>query len=66
VRHPSFGVGVVAAQPAAQRIEVAFPSERKFLVHDRGAPAKEGLARPPRRDEEKAPSGTSDSPRGLK
>jgi hypothetical protein len=66
LRHPSFGVGVVAATPAAQRIEVAFPSERKFLVHDRGAPAGERLAPPPRRDEEKVPTGTSDSPRGLK
>jgi hypothetical protein len=66
LRHPSFGVGVVAATPAAQRIEVAFPSERKFLVHDRGAPVGERLAPPPRRDEEKVPTGTSDSPRGLK
>jgi hypothetical protein len=66
LKHPSFGVGVVAGTPAAQRIEVAFPTERKFLVHDRGAPAKEGLARPPRRDDEAPRSGTSDSPRGIK
>jgi hypothetical protein len=66
LRHPSFGVGVVAATPAANRIEVAFPSERKFLVHDRGAPPTGKLERPARRDEEKPRGGTSDSPRGLK
>lgn len=66
LRHPSFGVGVVTGAPAAQRIEVAFASDRKALVHDRGAPSGDKLARPARRDDEKAPSGTSDSPRGLK
>jgi hypothetical protein len=35
IRHPSFGLGVVVALPAPQRMEVAFRDGRKFLVHDR-------------------------------
>jgi hypothetical protein len=35
VRHPSFGLGLVASLAGPQRIDVRFPSGPKVLVHDR-------------------------------
>jgi hypothetical protein len=53
VRHPTFGVGLVVALPAAQKVEVAFRAGRKLLVHARSdAPAAPTLVRPPRRDDD--------------
>jgi hypothetical protein len=67
VRHPTFGLGVVAATPAPQKIEILFRGgERKILLHDRGAAQGSRLGPAPRRDEEVVPTGTSDSPRGRK
>jgi hypothetical protein len=66
VRHPTFGLGVVTATPAPQKIEVSFRGDKKILLHDRGAAQASKLAPPPRRDEAPVPSGTSDSPRGQK
>jgi hypothetical protein len=65
VRHPTFGVGVVVAASAPQKIEVEFKDGRKFLVHDRAGAVPSRL-QPPRREEQVEQSGTSDSPRGLK
>ncbi|HZS37151.1 MAG TPA: hypothetical protein VFF06_10000 [Polyangia bacterium] len=62
VRHPTFGVGLVVALPAAQKVEVAFRSGRKLLVHQRGdGPITPTLVRPARRDDE-APRGVTDAP----
>jgi hypothetical protein len=66
VRHPTFGVGVVVAATAPQKIEVEFREGRKFLVHDRATATASRLPAPPRRDEEVLHTGTPDSPRGLK
>ncbi|MBI5481927.1 MAG: hypothetical protein HY906_23940 [Deltaproteobacteria bacterium] len=61
IRHPSFGLGVVVALPAPQRMEVAFHGGRKFLVHDRagGGPR---LKRPDAHAADEAPRGASDAP----
>jgi hypothetical protein len=62
VRHPTFGVGLVVALPAAQKVELAFRSGRKLLVHQRGdAPSAPTLQRPPRRDDDE-PRGVTDAP----
>ena len=62
VRHPTFGVGLVVALPAAQKVEVAFHAGRKLLVHQRGdAPAAPTLQRPQRRDDDE-PRGVTDAP----
>ena len=63
LRHPQFGVGLVVALPAAQKLELAFRDGRKLLVHDRsgGAPPPT-LQRPPRVDEDKLPRYASDAP----
>jgi hypothetical protein len=60
IRHPSFGLGVVVALPAPQRMEVAFRSGRKFLVHDRagGGPR---LKRPAEHASDE-PRGAADAP----
>jgi hypothetical protein len=62
IRHPSFGLGIVVGLPAPQRMEVAFRSGRKFLVHDRsgGGP---GLKRPTQHAHDD-PRGASDAPPG--
>jgi hypothetical protein len=53
VRHPSFGVGLVVALPAPQRVEVAFRGGRKLLLHDRDAAVPSTLERPaPRNDDD--------------
>jgi hypothetical protein len=63
VRHPQFGVGLVIALPALQKMEVAFKDGRKLLVHDRGqAAAPPGLTRPARVDDDAAPRYASDAP----
>jgi hypothetical protein len=61
IRHPSFGLGVVVGLPAPQRVEVAFRTGRKFLVHDRagGGPR---LKRPAACAEDGAPRGAGDAP----
>lgn len=63
VRHPAFGVGMVVGVPAAQKMEVAFHTGRKLLVHQRseGAPPQPPLQRPPVRSEEE-PSYATDAP----
>jgi hypothetical protein len=62
VKHPTFGVGLVIAVPAAQKAEIAFSSGRKLLVHARGAEAPaSSLERPPRRDDD-APRIATDAP----
>jgi hypothetical protein len=56
VKHPSFGVGLVTALPAAQKVEIAFPSGRKLLLHDRGAAQPSTLQRPkPREEDDRTP-----------
>jgi len=61
VRHPTFGVGLVFALPAAQKVEIAFLSGRKLLVHARTGEMITTLERPPRRDDE-APRLATDAP----
>jgi len=63
IRHPSFGLGVVVALPAPQRMEVAFRSGRKFLVHDRAGTGP-GLKRPTPHAHDDDPRGASDAPPG--
>jgi hypothetical protein len=63
VRHPTFGVGLVTALPAAQKMEVAFADGRKLLMHDRGEAAAPGLQRPVRREEGEAQYPTDAPPR---
>lgn len=46
VRHPAFGVGVVAAARGFDKIDVAFPGSVKTLVHNKGA-GPVTLAKPP-------------------
>lgn len=45
IQHPSFGLGVVAAVRGLDKIDVAFPSTVKTLMHNKGA-APVGFARP--------------------
>jgi len=67
VRHPTFGVGVITATPAPQKIEISFrDGSKKILLHDRGGAQASKLAPPPRREDSAPRSGTSDSPRGQK
>ena len=61
VRHPSFGLGLVAALPAAGKVELAFRSGRKLLVHRLGQSPQSTLQRPPPRDDS-PPVGASDAP----
>jgi len=67
IRHPSFGLGLVVALPAPQRMEVAFRDGRKFLVHGRGDGGPR-LTRPTPRPEpetsegKRGRRGTSDAP----
>ena len=61
IRHPSFGLGVVVALPAPQRMEVAFRGGRKLLLHDR-ANGGTHLKRPDPRAQEAAPRGAADAP----
>jgi hypothetical protein len=62
VRHPTFGVGLVTT-PAAQKVEIAFLTGRKLLVHRRGEAQAPGLERPPpRADDESAPKVTDAPP----
>ena len=35
VRHPTFGLGIVADTPSAQKMDVRFDSGPRLLVHDR-------------------------------
>jgi hypothetical protein len=63
IRHPSFGLGIVVGLPAPQRMEVAFSSGRKFLVHDR-AGAGQPLKRPTPHAHDGDPRGASDAPPG--
>ena len=35
VRHPTFGLGIVADTPSAQKMDVRFESGPRLLVHDR-------------------------------
>jgi hypothetical protein len=37
VEHPAFGLGVVAAARGLEKIDVAFPTTAKTLLHNRGA-----------------------------
>jgi hypothetical protein len=62
VRHPTFGVGLVVALPAAQKVELAFKSGRKLLVHDRGGAVAPTLERPPTRSDDDKPTPPSDAP----
>jgi hypothetical protein len=62
VRHPTFGVGLVAALPATQKIEVAFRGGRKLLIHRRGETAAPALERPPPRAEEEDALKVTDAP----
>ena len=52
VTHPTFGKGLVIALPAAQKMEVAFSSGRKLLVHERGASTSPVLEPPKNRPHE--------------
>ena len=62
VRHPSFGLGLVASLPAAGKVEVAFRTGgRKLLVHRLGQSQQSTLQRPPPRDDS-PPVGASDAP----
>jgi hypothetical protein len=61
IRHPSFGLGVVVALPAPQRMEVAFRGGRKLLVHDQASGGPR-LKRPDPHASGAAPSGASDAP----
>lgn len=61
VRHPTFGVGIVTGLPAAQKMDVAFRSGHKLLVHQRAESAQPALQRPARHDED-APSYVTDAP----
>ncbi|SRR5258706_1813318 len=63
VRHPTFGVGLVIALPAAQKVELAFRGGRKLLVHRRGeAAAAPALVRPPPRRDDEGPTVTDAPP----
>lgn len=67
VRHPTFGLGVITATPAPQKIEITFrDGSKKILLHDRGGAQASKLGPAPRRDDTAPRSGTSDSPRGQK
>ncbi len=63
IRHPSFGVGLVVAISAPQRIEVQFRGGRKVLVHAQGAPAGPRLVRP-KHDDDEPPLPPPDAPSG--
>jgi hypothetical protein len=62
VRHPSFGVGLVIALPAAQKMEVAFRAGRKLLVHERAEEAAPSTLAPPVRVDEAHSSAVTDAP----
>jgi len=62
VRHPTFGVGIVVAHPAPQKMEVAFREGARLLLHDRDAQAAVTLARPSARSDEDGPRGVPDAP----
>jgi hypothetical protein len=62
VRHPSFGVGLVIAQPAPQKVELAFRVGRKLLVHRRGEATAPTLERPPPRADDDGPTVTDAPP----
>ena len=62
IRHPSFGVGLVVAAPAPQRIEVQVRTAHKMLAHGQDEPVRPQLSRPPRRPEVEAPD-ADDEPR---
>lgn len=62
VRHPTFGVGIVVAHPAPQKMEVAFREGPRLLLHDREAQAAVTLARPAARSDEDGPRGVPDAP----
>ncbi len=55
VTHPTFGKGLVIALPAHQKMEVAFSSGRKLLVHERGGVREGNLAPPTNRPHEFPP-----------
>ncbi|HEY3358882.1 MAG TPA: hypothetical protein VGQ83_36875 [Polyangia bacterium] len=55
IRHPTFGVGLVVALPAPQKMEVQFRTSRKVLVHDQEAAAQPLLSRPARPEADEAP-----------
>jgi hypothetical protein len=62
VRHPTFGVGIVTAHPAPQKMEVAFREGSRLLLHDRDAQAAVTLSRPTARSDEDGPRGVPDAP----
>lgn len=50
IQHPTFGLGVVAAARGLDKLDVAFPSSVKTLLHNRGAgPATFAKPPPPKR-----------------
>jgi hypothetical protein len=65
IKHPTFGVGVVTALPAAQKADVAFRGGSKLLIHDRGSIQASTLERPrPREDDGRTP--VTDAPHTSK
>lgn len=74
VKHPTFGLGVVAAARGVDKIDVAFPGAVKTLVHNKGAPPQTFAKPPPRRPIIESPSDanadpaaeTSDEPEAAK
>jgi hypothetical protein len=62
VRHPTFGVGIVVAHPAPQKMEVAFREGARLLLHDRDAQAAVTLERPAARRDDDGPRSVPDAP----
>jgi hypothetical protein len=63
LEHPSFGLGVVAAARGFDKIDVAFPTGVKTLLHNRGAgPAPFARPPPPRRPDVEVPEEREEDP----
>jgi hypothetical protein len=62
VRHPNFGTGLVLALPAKQKVEIAFPSGSKLLMHDRKNARPSTLEHPPVREDDGGQRNPTDAP----
>jgi hypothetical protein len=59
IRHPTFGLGLVTAKPAPQKVEIAFRQGPRLLLCDRDGVTPSAI---PSRPSETSLSGTSDAP----